>query len=66
MEAKSVPEQPRALHAHLRDAPTIEDSREFLMTSYQDLSSEGVALLSTSLNLRFEQPKRDKAGQIPW
>jgi hypothetical protein len=54
VEAKSVLEQCRALHAYLRDAPTIEDARVFLMTSYQDLSSEGVALLSTSLNLRFE------------
>jgi hypothetical protein len=53
-EVKIVPKQRRALHAYLHDAPTIEDAREFLMTAYQDLSSEGVALLSTSLNLRFE------------
>jgi hypothetical protein len=61
--SKSLLEQCHALYAYLRDSPTIEDAREFLMTSYQDLSSEGMALLSTFPQLQIRITKKRQVGR---
>jgi hypothetical protein len=63
--SKSLLEQCHALYAYLRDSPTIEDAREFLMTSYQDLSSEGMALLSTFPQLQTRITKKRQGRSDP-